>query len=502
MLHAKARRMTQPIDFSTPRRQSLLGVVVYFIKNGRALLSALIVLWATAGKFDNGNLYLALGLLFFLILIFTISYLQYRNFTFHIEGDEVVIHHGVIFKEKRIIPFDRIQSVNLNQNFIQQILQVVGLKIDSAGSQQKELEISALDERTARAFQLALQQRPAEINADSVPSTPEKTLLLRLDVGDLLKVGLTENHLRSGLLAVAVVFGYYSQFSEYLEDYLSDYVSTDLTAYIPEIVRMGLILVVTGIFIFIIISVILSLVRTFLRFFEFRAWLEEGIIGISSGLLKRVEYRIPVSKVQYLIWSTNPLRKILGFESIVVKQAQPQRAQRKPQQAIAIPACYDKQSRALENVVFNREIRNGFNLNRPSIIPYLIISAYVSVGLTLLVLFATSFTSAIFWPAVLLIPTIIFLGYKYGKSVVVDWQDDVLIIHKGWVFPKRYVIPVYKAQSVAFKQSVFLRRRSLANFVFYTASGKVMIRFLPQEVVINLYNFILYKTEDYKGSWM
>ncbi len=497
--------MTQQIDFSVPRRQSLLGVVVYFVKNGRALVSALIVLWATAGKFDNGNLYLTLGLIVFVILVFTISYLQYRNFTFHIDGDEVVIHHGVIVKEKRIIPFDRIQSVNLNQNFIQQILQVVGLKIDSAGSQQKELEISALDERTARAFQAALQQRPVQAGDDSTstePLTAKKTLLLKLDVGDLLKVGLTENHLRSGLLAVAVVFGYYSQFSEYLEDYMSEYVSTDLTEYIPEIVRMGLILVVTGILIFSLISVILSLVRTFLRFFEFRAWLEEDIIGISSGLLKRVEYRIPVSKVQYLIWSTNPLRKILGFESIVVKQAQPQRAQRKPQQAIAIPACYDKQSRALENVVFSREIDAGSKQFSANIIPYVLISTYVAIAATLIVLFITAITSAVFWPAVLLIPTIIFFGYKYGKSVSVDWQEDVLIIHKGWVFPKRYVIPVYKAQSVAFKQSIFLKRRSLANFVFYTASGKVMVRFLPQELVINLYNFILYKTEDYKGSWM
>jgi len=496
--------MTPPFDFSSPQRQSLLGVLVYFIKNGRALVSAVVVLIATAGKFENGTLYVILGLVLFTILIMTISYLQYRNFTFHIHDDEVIIHHGVIFKEKRIIPFDRIQSVHLHQNFIQQILRVVGLKIDSAGSGQKELEISALDERRARAFQSALRGKPRN-EAGRQPeeaAEPEKKLLLRLNVADLLKVGLTENHLRSGLIAVAVVFGYYSQFSQYLESYLEDYVSADLSEYIPEMIRMGVILILSGIAIFLVISVILSLIRTFLRFFEFKAWLEEEMIGLSSGLLRKVEYRIPVSKVQYLVWSGNPLRRILGFKSITVKQAQPQRAQQKTQQVIEIPACYEAQSRELERVVFNREVAQGNLRYRANVIPYLFLSAYFSIALALILLFASSFGPAIFWPALLVIPVIMFLGYKYGRSVSLDWQDDVLVIRKGWIFPRRYVIPVYKAQSVAMVQSIFLKRRGLSNFVFYTASGKVMIRFLPEEVVRDLYNFILYKTESHRGSWM
>jgi putative membrane protein len=147
-------------DFSTPQRQDLLGVLVYFVKNGRALVSLLIVLFATAGKFENGTLYFILGMLVSTSLVFGISYLQYLKFTFHIENDEVIIHHGVIFKEKRIIPLERIQSVHLHQNLVQQLLGLVGLKIDTAGSGKQELEISALKEPMARAFQEAIQQGP------------------------------------------------------------------------------------------------------------------------------------------------------------------------------------------------------------------------------------------------------------------------------------------------------------------------------------------------------
>ncbi|MEJ2006393.1 MAG: PH domain-containing protein, partial [Cyclobacteriaceae bacterium] len=291
-------------------------------------------------------------------------------------------------------------------------------------------------------------------------------------------------------------------FSQYLEEYISDYVSTDFREYLPEIIRMGVILVFTGIVIFIFISVILSLVRTLLRFFDFRAWLEEDVIGISSGLFKKVEYRIPVSKVQYLVWASNPLRKILGFQSIQVKQAQPQQAGRRNQQAIEIPACYEQQSRALEEVVFKRKVSGGPNLHHANVIPYLFLSAYAGIAISGVLIFATSFSNSPFWAALLIIPFIIFLGYKYGQSVSIDWQDDVIIINKGWIFPRRYVLPAHKAQSVSMVQSMFLKRRGLADFVFYTASGRVGIRFLPEDLATELYNFILYRTENHHGSWM
>ena len=488
-------------DFSQPQRQNLLGVLVYFAKNGRAFFSLFIVLLATSRGFENGSLYLGLGIGVLVLLITVVSYLQYLKFTFHIEDEELIIHKGVLFTEKRIIPFDRIQSVHIHQNFIQQILNVVGLKIDSAGSRKKELEISALDQRTARALQSVLQN--GEVSKSEEPierPAVQSTELLRLDVGDLLKIGLTENHLRSGLLAIAVVWGYYSQYRQYLEDYLEDYVPGDLTEYLPEIIRMGMVMVLTGMVLFIIISVVLSLIRTVLRFFNFRAWLETSMIGISSGLLKRNEYRIPVSKVQYLVWNSNPLRKILGFESINVRQAQSANEQR--QQAIEIPACYPPQTHAIEQAVFGREVNMGQSPVRPNILPYILITLYVSVFITAVLLIWSYLHGKMFIGSIGIIPVFLFFAWQYGKSIRIDLQADLLIIKKGWIFPRRYVLPLYKAQSVAMKQSIFLKRRGLANFIFYTASGKVGVRFLDEGIVRSLYNFVLFRTESHQGSWM
>ncbi len=497
--------MNNQDNFNEPRRQSLLGVVVYFLKNGRAMVSILIALFVVSGNFEYGTLYLILALIALIILVLIISYLQYKNFTFHVKDDELIIHMGVIFKEKRIIPFERIQSVHIHQNFIQQILQVVGLKIDSAGSQKKELEISALDAKTARAFQEVLESEKysvdTEVQDQPTETNPQREELMRLSITDLFKVGLTENHIRSGLLAVAVVVGYFNQYSQYFEEYLKDYVSTDIQDYLPEIIRMGTIVVLGGILLFSFVSIVISLIRTVLRFFEFRAWLDGRIIGISSGLFKKNEYRIPVKKVQYLVWSSNPLRRILGFESVQVKQAQSAKEVRK--QIIEIPACYPNHSETLENLVFGKIISQGPVIIRPVVIPYILISTYVSILLAGgLIGWMYLLRGSIYYSFILLIPVVMFFTYKYAQSISIDLQEELLIIKKGWVFPRRFVLPYYKAQSMATHQSIFLKRRKLSNCRFYTASGKVAIRFLPEETTSFIHDYTLFKTETYHGSWM
>jgi putative membrane protein len=266
---------------------------------------------------------------------------------------------------------------------------------------------------------------------------------------------------------------------------------------------MGLVLVITGLIIFIILSILISLIRTILKYFSFHAWLQGDIIGLSSGLLRKIEYRIPVAKVQYLVWAGNPLRHLLGFKSILIKQAAAEESGGRSQQKIEIPSCREEQSGALEEVVFGRQIAPGSNRVRAHAIPYMLISFYAGTALASVLITVAWLTGRVFfWPALLLIPALVFWSYKYAMSVLIDIQEDVVVIHKGWLFPRRFVLPVYKAQSVSFVQSVFSKRRRLATFEFYTASGWVSARFLPQQTVKQLCNFVLYKTESYKGSWM
>ena len=195
------------------------------------------------------------------------------------------------------------------------------------------------------------------------------------------------------------------------------------------------------------------------------------------------------------------MRRLLGFESVQIKQAQSAKEVRK--QIIEIPACYRHHSDALENLVFGETIMTGNTIIRPNIIPYVLISTYVSILLVGgLMTWMYFLRGSVEYSFILVAPIIIFLTYMYAQSISVDIQEDLLVIRKGWIFPSRYILPYHKAQSMAIHQSIFLKRRKLSNCRFYTASGRVGIRYLPESVTLYIHDYTLYKTESYQGSWM
>ena len=63
------------------------------------------------------------------------------------------LEKGIFKKESTCHSIGRIQSVNTKQNIIQQVLDVVSLEIDTAGTVGKELKIHALEKSMAGELQ-------------------------------------------------------------------------------------------------------------------------------------------------------------------------------------------------------------------------------------------------------------------------------------------------------------------------------------------------------------
>ncbi|MDO8317380.1 MAG: PH domain-containing protein, partial [Flavobacterium sp.] len=123
-------------DFSQPQRQSSIGILVMFFYTLQQYARALwpmIVIWIF--KFDEVNkLYFFLGMLTIFVSIGVVSYLKYLNFTFFLdsENDEFIITEGVFNKTKTAIQLRKIQQVNINQSFINKLIGVYELYVDTA----------------------------------------------------------------------------------------------------------------------------------------------------------------------------------------------------------------------------------------------------------------------------------------------------------------------------------------------------------------------------------
>ncbi len=501
-----------PLVWDEPQRQSILGVAVYMIRHFRALITIFIALFAVGSKLTWFWYLLGFALLPVLIIFGVVSYYEYQNFTFQVKDNSLVIHKGVFFKERLVIDIDRIQSIQITDNLVQRALGVVALKVDTAGSKGDELEIPALKRTYANALKDLLYRKKkqlaqGEFHSESLPygesiETEEEEegkeqVLVHLRIRDLLVVGLTENHLRTAFIAVAFIFGTLSQYQKTVESYLDQ--SVDV--YAEQALRSGVKVVLLLIFLFTVVSVLVSIFRTVLRFYDLKAVLRSDAVEISTGLVKRNSFRVPIRKIQYVKWVTNPLRRWVGLESAKLKPSSSV-GQDGKKHRIEIPALRIAQSEILANGIFPAYRNPSFTLI-PDAASYGRFFAIITgiVLVPFLIFGYTGFGYLVFW-LLFFLPLIGVLGYRYGRSVVLSFDSAYVLIRKGWFFTNRVILPTYKVQSIAIHQNIFIAHRNLCHLRLYTAAGELDLRYLPVDDARKLYDFLLYNVESSGEGWM
>ncbi len=263
----------------------------------------------------------------------------------------------------------------------------------------------------------------------------------------------------------------------------------------------GLKVIVVFLVLYTVFSIVLSVVRTFLVFYDLKAELIDDTVDISTGLIKRNHFRIPIGKVQYIQWTVNPLRKAVGYESALLKPSSSMEDVAKKQR-IEIPALRTETSQLLAEGVFGTYSKpvNVLSANAFAYARFaLVLSSIPVVALTLVSYFLLPFLS--FVPALIWL-LIGVLAFFYGRSVRLHYDENFILIKRGVIFKQRVVIPTYKMQSLAVQSNVFLKRRKLSHLKLYTAAGSKRVKYIDTKKANFLLNFGLLQVEKSTRSWM
>ena len=87
--------------------------------------------------------------------IFVMPIFRYKNFRYAIEEDEVHVRRGIIFIKTNIIPYFRIQNIDINEGFIMRRYQLATLTLSTAGGNS---EIELIDKNEAQKLKLLIKQ--------------------------------------------------------------------------------------------------------------------------------------------------------------------------------------------------------------------------------------------------------------------------------------------------------------------------------------------------------
>ncbi len=493
--------------FSSPRRQHPMGLMGYFIKNFYGLIKGFWPLAAGLALSSEVFKYASwIGLALVLLIVLS-AIVEYRFFKFHLTNEALVVQSGWIEKERMVIPFERIQAVHLHQSAWHQVLGLCGLKVDTAGSGGSELDFSALNKQEALDLRALMTGGKKEASKNEEFSAEDAELnnveltgpepLLQLSARELFKVGLTQNHLRNGLIA----FGAIVTALQPLEQYWVPWVESWPNWIGLIFAFTWVLLIIPGIILFLFIAVLVSMVAALIKYFRLRVALHKAELSIESGLFRRNEFRIPLTKVQMLEWKSTWLRRKLNLETLQIHQARAQTGSGAQALGISVPGIELEQSNRIIEVVFPKWSPETIECFQPE--RYLRYRLFFFALLPLLPAGLVLGTGWMFW---VLAP--LWIGFRWvttrkkyeGYRVTTDGVG--VMIESGWWLKRRTLLQWHQLQRISFHQNKIHEPRELAHVTLHSAAGSRSIRFLRESDARRLVDFAAYRIESHEGSWM
>ncbi|MDA0940819.1 MAG: PH domain-containing protein [Bacteroidetes bacterium] len=515
--------------FEVPRRQHAVGLLVLVGWQAQMMLrAAWPILIAAYVQQEEDAKYFAWAIGAGAVLTVLGAVLHFWRFSFNVKEGKFHVHKGVFVREKINIPLERVQAVHVEQNLIQRVFGVCGLRVDTAGSSGSELRIHALkwDEAQALREMLTAEEAPAEAAAEDsageAPTTTTRTTatrppLLELDVRTLLKVGLSQNHLAKVAFAIGGLVTFQGVAWE---------VVAELWARVPGLWRTvllflsPLILVISPVVIA-TVAVAISLVTSVLKHWQMRLWVEgsrakrTAALHLTQGLLNRQSMQIPLHKVQWVMWESTWIRRLFSMDTVHIRQAAAGGAVDASQAGsvgmdggggmkMGIPAMNSLRTRRLEALLFPSWPERRLVSLRP--VKYAFWIRWVKRGLMLTPLaVGAGWALGLVWGLAMGALCWSWVGWLSRKVYRGQWATTDgrhVSAHRGWLFRRRVMIDWTKLQAVQLSQNRIHARRGVAHLTFHTSSGVAQLNYLPTDVARDLRDLAMSRVVSHDGPWM
>ncbi|WP_406827351.1 PH domain-containing protein [Pedobacter sp. KACC 23697] len=498
-------------NFSKPQRESALGIVIMgahmMLKIGKATFFLFVIAFVKMS--GTSFAYLMLGIAAIIVFSFIFAYLWYLKFTFFLdqEKQEFVVNKGIFNRDQVIIQLDKIQQVNINQNILQKIIGVYGLKIDTAGAHGEEVSIKAIDETSAYILKEHLlnsdttteTQRQVDLKNNKTAEAP----FLKISSWTLFKVGLTSNYGQS--LALIVVFFYTVIYEgrQLLDAFKinQDQIQSTVT---------GMLTIVT-IFILVacllIVLLIVNLVRTFYKYFELEISEHSNTLLLSSGLIAKKNTLVSPNKVQITKYSQNYFQKKLNMLNMSLKQAhfgQSKKGHEMQGNTLEIPGCNAGERDELLKMILGKVpfkektfIPDWRFLNLP-----IFFKLIVPVSIFLIITFnVPELKPYIGFSIAYLIIGVLMIYISYRRHRISVSQDFIIKTSGIWDIANEIVMP-NKIQAITTFQYPWHKGVDVGHLTLHTAAGQIHFKYGNYTEIKQLVNYWLYQVESRNENWM
>jgi putative membrane protein len=405
------------------------------------------------------------------IVLLFFSWLGWSRFRYAVGQNEIRIESGVLARNRRSIPFDRIQDIDLERSLLARLFGLAKVRIETGAGGKDEGLLDSVSVHEAHRLRETVRawRGTAALSAENPAETerPTSRPLFEMTVGRVLLHGLFNFSLvyLAGLFALLQSVDQFLPFDIYdparwvglVGDYLPTRFSFQAIAAVA--ILAGLLGVVAGV------------LRTLARNYGYRLGLEGDRFRRERGLLTRSEVVIARRRVQLAQVETGPVRRALGWFALDF-QTLGAGSDAGGRQSAAPFASRDE----IETI-----LREGTNLRLPPPPELTRVSqrhvVRTLLGSVLPVLAAILALS--FWlkPALLLLfllPALAVLAVLERRFHRYGLAGDLLFVERGVWRQRLWVVPLAKVQSLSLSRGPLQRRLGLATLAFDTAGAPLL----------------------------
>ncbi|WP_037320906.1 PH domain-containing protein [Salegentibacter sp. Hel_I_6] len=504
----------KPNTYNAAQRQSIAGVLLIFFSS---LYKLFRMFWALgayllfSGPSKTTLIYTAIGLFVVTGLTLIYSYLYYRKFIFYIDYDreEFVLEKGIFSTENTAIPFDKIQQVYFKRSILQRVINVYSLVVDTAGSNEKEVEIKAISEEDAnRLSEILLRVKSEKIEKehpeqDDLVEESKEVWTHKVGILTLLKIGISTNYLRGLSLVFAFIMTVYNRINTYFKDRIDDF-ENYFSQFSGVLQSFGYLAIIFGLLL--LLSISITIIEVFIKYYGLKIKQNNDKLEVEMGLKTNTKVSLQPRRLQLMRIKTNPIQQRINLYEAQISLASSENELQKNK--IKIPGLGKEIVKKIKSFLYSEDSKSRFRTTfRPD---KLLLFRKLSFALIPILIFLSfwNFTEIInfqVWLIVLLLSlyfitalTLQILSFKARKLII---TEEFLQKKKGFWNKTEETLELFKIQSISVKQPIWYRRKNLVNLVFHTAGGDLRFYAVNNDI-LQYINYVLYKAEVTSKNWM